>query len=84
MGLVLGGGLAVFSVYYIGLIAGEALGDRAIVNPVAAMWASNCIFAVIGIIGLIRVSRESGSTRGGDFSDLLETVLGRLRRRKTS
>ena len=84
MGLVLGGGLAVFSVYYIGLIAGEALGDRAIVNPIAAMWASNCLFVVIGIIGLFRVSRESGSTRGGDFSELFDTILGRIRRRRSA
>lgn len=84
MGLVLGGGLAVFSVYYIGLIAGEALGDRAIVSPIAAMWASNLIFVVVGIIGLFRVSRESGSTRGGDFSEMFDALLGRLRRKKTA
>ncbi len=84
MGLVLGGGLAVFSVYYIGLIAGEALGDRAIVSPVAAMWASNMLFVVLGIIGLFRVSRESGSTRGGDFSELLDAILGRWRRRRNA
>jgi lipopolysaccharide export system permease protein len=82
MGLVLGGGLAVFSVYYIGLIAGEALGDRAIVSPIGAMWASNCIFVVLGVIGLFRVSRESGSTRGGDFSELFDAIRGRFRRRK--
>jgi hypothetical protein len=84
MGLVLGGGLAVFSVYYIGLIAGEALGDRAIVNPIAAMWASNGIFVVLGILGLFRVSRESGSTRGGDFSELFEALFGWLRRRRSA
>ncbi len=83
MGLVLGGGLAVFSVYYIGLIAGEALGDRAIVNPVTAMWASNGIFVVVGLLGLLRVSRESGSTRGGDFSEIVDALIGRWRRRRT-
>jgi lipopolysaccharide export system permease protein len=81
MGLVLGGGLAVFSVYYIGLIAGEALGDRAIISPIVAMWASNAIFVVVGIVGLFRVSRESGSTRGGDFSELFDSMFGRFRRR---
>ena len=84
MGLVLGGGLAVFSVYYIGLIAGEALGDRAIVSPIGAMWASNCIFVVLGIIGLFKVSRESGSTRGGDFSELFESIVGRWRKRRAA
>lgn len=83
MGLVLGGGLAVFSVYYIGLILGETLGDRAIVDPIAAMWASNSLFAVLGLIGLYRVSRQSGSTRGGDLGEIVEGLLGRLRRWRT-
>lgn len=83
MGLVLGGGLAVFSVYYIGLIAGEALGDRAIINPVTAMWTSNGIFVVLGLLGLLRVSRESGSTRGGDLSELVDAFIGRWRRRRS-
>lgn len=80
MGLVLGGGFAVFSVYYVGLIAGEALGDRAIVNPIAAMWASNSIFVVLGLIGLYRVSLQSGSTRGGDLGEIVEGIKGRFRR----
>lgn len=82
MGLVLGGGLAVFSVYYIGLIAGEALGDRAIVNPVWAMWASNLLFAALGLFGLYRVSQQSGSSRGGDFGEILDSIMGRFRRRR--
>jgi lipopolysaccharide export system permease protein len=82
MGLVLGGGLAVFSVYYIGLIAGEALGDRAIVNPVWAMWASNLLFAGLGLLGLYRVSRQSGSNRGGDFGEILNAIVSRFRRRR--
>jgi lipopolysaccharide export system permease protein len=82
MGLVLGGGFAVFSVYYVGLIAGEALGDRAIVNPIAAMWASNSIFVVLGLIGLYRVSLQSGSTRGGDLGEIVEGIKSRFRRWK--
>ena len=82
MGLVLGGGLAVFSVYYIGLIAGEALGDRAIISPIAAMWASNGLFVVLGLLGLFRVSKESGSTRGGDLRDLFDSIVVRWRRRR--
>lgn len=82
MGLVLGGGLAVFSVYYIGLIAGEALGDRAIVNPVWAMWASNFLFAGLGLLGLYRVSRQSGSNRGGDLGEIVDAIVSRFRRRR--
>ena len=74
IGLVIGGGLLVFSVYYVGLTAGESLADRGFVSPWLAMWAPNIAITVIGIIGLIRVSRESGSTRGGDFQELLDAV----------
>ena len=80
MGLVLGGGLGVFAVYYVGLIGGEALGDRAIVSPVAVMWFSNAVFAVVGLIGLFQVSRDAGSTRGGEVSELLRRLRGRLGR----
>jgi hypothetical protein len=81
MGLVIGGGLAVFSIYYVGLIAGEGLGNRDIVDPWVAMWAPNIIFAVLGIIGIWRVSRESGTTRGGNLAELWDAVSHRFRRR---
>lgn len=82
MGLVIGGGLAVFAVYYVGLIAGEGLGNKAVVPPWVAMWAPNMIFASAGLIGLIRVNKEAGSTRGGDLGELWDGLKTRLRRRK--
>ncbi|HXI22029.1 MAG TPA: LptF/LptG family permease, partial [Gemmatimonadales bacterium] len=82
MGLVIGGGLFVFAIYYVGLIAGEGVGDKNIIHPWVAMWAPNIIFAALAAIGLVRVSRESGSTRGGDLTDLWEMLTGRFRRRR--
>ena len=85
IGLVIGGGLLVFSVHYVGLTAGESLADRGLVSPWVAMWAPNIVLTVLGLIGLIRVSRESGSTRGGDFQEILDGVrhlFRRLRRRR--
>jgi lipopolysaccharide export system permease protein len=84
MGLVIGGGLSVFSIYYVGLIAGEGLGNKAIVAPWAAMWAPNIIFALVGLVWLLRVNKESGSTRGGDLAELWENLTGRFRRRRTA
>ncbi|HET8623701.1 MAG TPA: LptF/LptG family permease [Gemmatimonadales bacterium] len=69
MGLVIGGGLAAFSVYYVGLTAGEALADRGFVPPWVAMWSSNLIVTLAGIWGLAVVNREPGSIRGGGGSD---------------
>jgi lipopolysaccharide export system permease protein len=74
MGLVIGGGLAVFAIYYIGLIAGEGLGNKGLVPPWVAMWSPDIIFAALGIYGMYRVSRESGSTRGGDLSELWDGI----------
>ncbi len=82
IGLVIGGGLAVFSIYYVGLTAGESLSDRGFVAPWLSMWAPNIILTFFGIIGLIRVSRESGSTRGGDFQEVLDGMRHLLRRRR--
>jgi lipopolysaccharide export system permease protein len=84
MGLVIGGGLFVFAIYYVGLIAGEGLGNKDIVHPWIAMWAPNIIFAVLGILGILKVSRESGSTRGGDLAELWDALTYRFRRRKAA
>ncbi len=82
IGLVIGGGLLVFSVHYVGLTAGESLADRGFVTPWAAMWAPNIGLTIVGVLGLIRVSRESGSTRGGDFQEVLDAVRHFRRRRR--
>lgn len=84
MGLVIGGGLFVFAIYYVGLIAGEGLGNKNIVHPWMAMWAPNIIFAILGIVGILRVSRESGSTRGGDLAELWDALTSRFRRQKAA
>jgi lipopolysaccharide export system permease protein len=80
IGLVIGGGLLVFSIHYVGLTAGESLADRGHVAPWVAMWAPNIALTILGVLGLLWVSRESGSTRGGDFREMLEG-LGHLIRR---
>ncbi len=85
IGLVIGGGLLVFSIHYVGLTAGESLADRAFVTPWAAMWTPNIVLTVVGVLGLLRVNRESGSTRGGDFQEVMDAVRHlwrRLRRRR--
>lgn len=82
MGLVLGGSLVIFAFFYISLTAGEGLADRNLTTPVVAMWFPNLILGVLGLAGVRMVSRESGSTRGGDLADLGESLFGWLRRRR--
>jgi lipopolysaccharide export system permease protein len=80
IGLVIGGGLLVFSIHYVGLTAGESLADRAFVTPWAAMWTPNIVLTIVGVLGLLRVNRESGSTRGGDFQEVLDAIRHLWRR----
>jgi lipopolysaccharide export system permease protein len=86
MGLVIGGGLAVFSIYYVGLTAGEALSDRGLLSPALSMWLPNIILTVVGVLGLIHVNRQPGLNRGGDFRELFDSLRYRLRwrRRRTA
>jgi lipopolysaccharide export system permease protein len=70
MGLVIGGAMFVYAVFYVGLTAGESLADRQLVSPVLAMWSPNLVLLVLAAIGLLSVHRESGSTRGGDLSEI--------------
>lgn len=84
MGLVIGGGMIVFSIYYIGLTAGEGLGDKGIVSPFWAMWTPNIVLTVFAGAGLAVVRRQAGTTRGGDLRDLLATLLGRLGRPRST
>jgi lipopolysaccharide export system permease protein len=80
IGLVIGGGLLIFSVHYVGLTAGESLADRGFVSPWEAMWTPNILLTLLGLLGLVRVSRESGSTRGGDFQEVLDGIRHLFRR----
>jgi lipopolysaccharide export system permease protein len=76
VGLVIGTSLAVFSVYYVGLIGGEELGDRLVVSPFLAMWTPNLIFLAVGL-GLLWIVRREGSTaHGGDWDDLKHALFG--------
>ena len=84
VGLVIGVSLVVFAIYYVGLIAGESLADRAFLTPFWAMWAANVILTVVGILLMVRMGREGATSRGGDLTEFMEglrTNLGKIGRR---
>lgn len=71
VGLVIGVSFGIFGLYYVGLIGGETLADKAYLPPWLAMWAANIILAGIGIILAVRMGRESSTSRGGDFGEMM-------------
>jgi lipopolysaccharide export system permease protein len=78
VGLVIGVSFAIFGLYYVGLIGGESLADKGYLPPWVAMWAANIILLVIGLGLASQMGRESTTSRGGDFAELLATTRARL------
>jgi len=83
VGLVIGVSLGVFGLYYVGLIAGEALADRSILTPFWAMWSANILFTIVAIILLARMGHETATSRGGDLTEILTAFKGLFRRRRS-
>ena len=75
IGLVIGISLAVFTVYYIGLIGGEELGNHRVVSPFVAMWSANVLFAAVGLIALALTRRPAHSIAGPDWTDVRDAVM---------
>ena len=70
VGLVVSASSVIFAVYWVGLILGESLAERRVASPAVAMWLSNVIFLIIGLVMLSRMSETGGTTRGGGSEGL--------------
>jgi lipopolysaccharide export system permease protein len=81
VGLVIGASLAVFGLYYVGLIAGETLADKLILSPFVAMWLANILFTITGLVFLFLLRRSGSTARGGDFGEMLDMLRQRLTRK---
>lgn len=59
-GLGVGTGLSIafFMLYYLFLLGGEKLADRGYISPSISMWAANVVIGTIGIVLVVRSSRE--------------------------
>ena len=60
VGLVIGASVGIFALYYIGLVAGEALADRLIMGPFLAMWLTNILFFGIGLAAALANAEGNG------------------------
>lgn len=84
IGMVIAASLAIFSLYYVGLIGGEALADRGYLRPQTAMWAMNVVMAVVGLFAFLRMGRETSTARSGGWTlaHLGQSVAGLFRRER--
>jgi len=69
VGLTIGVSLGVFALYYIGLLGGEALADRAVVSPALAMWGADIALGLIGIWLTLRLGSEGATSRGSETAE---------------
>ncbi|HEU0054015.1 MAG TPA: LptF/LptG family permease [Longimicrobium sp.] len=89
IGMVIATSMAIFALYYVGLIGGEALADRGITTPIVAMWVVNAAMTIIGVLGLATMGRETSTARNNAwdtmlqaFRDALAAPRARWRRRR--
>ena len=86
VGMTIGVSLAVFGLYYVGLIVGETMADRNYVTPFWGMWAANLVLGVIGLALTARLGAEGTTNRGSETTELLDRARRRvvrlLRRRR--
>lgn len=78
VGLTIGVSLAVFGIYYVGLLGGEALADRNLLDPAVAMWATNALLGIVGIVLTARLGSEGSTARGSETSEWWSRVTERL------
>jgi lipopolysaccharide export system permease protein len=82
VGLVLLVSLIVFALYYVGLIGGESLANKGIIAPFWAMWGTNVILTIVGVVLLLRMGHEENSGRGGNWADRWDRVRAVIIRRR--
>jgi len=86
IGMVLTTSMAIFALYYVGLIGGETLAGRGYVTPLVAMWIVNALMTVLGVIGLATMGRETSTARSSTWDQMLQAfrdLFATFRRRRT-
>ena len=81
VGLTIGVSLSVFAIYYVGLLAGEALSDRGLLDPALAMWTTNALLGAVGIYLTAKLGSEGSTHRGSETSEWWARFTDRMRTR---
>jgi lipopolysaccharide export system permease protein len=84
VGLTIGVSFAVFAVYYVGLLGGEALADKGFVDPAIAMWITDLLLGAAGIYLTLKLGTEGSTSRGSETLERLSRFRERFRRAKAA
>ena len=84
VGLVIGVSLVVFALYYVGLIGGESAANHGYVAPFWAMWGTNVIMTLVGVVLLFRLGRDTSTGRGGGIREWLDERAFRREERRAA
>jgi lipopolysaccharide export system permease protein len=83
-GTVIAISLAIFSIYYVGLIGGETLSDKNLLSPFLAMWGANIVFLLLSVYGVATIGHERSTVRADSWADVFyagrQAALRSLRR----
>jgi lipopolysaccharide export system permease protein len=78
VGLTIGVSFAVFGLYYVGLLGGEALADGNYIDPAIAMWTTDALLGAIGIYLTLKLGTEGSTSRGSETMEWLSRLRERL------
>lgn len=81
VGLTIGVSLGVFAIYYVGLLVGESLSDRGLVDPAIAMWGANVLLGIAGVYLTARLGSEGSTHRGSESSEWWGRVIDGIKAR---
>lgn len=71
IGLVIGGSLVIFMLFYVLLIGGEGLADKGTIHPIVAMHGPVVLLTLVGMLTVASANREMGTARtAGIFASL--------------
>ncbi|MEO5826402.1 MAG: LptF/LptG family permease [Gemmatimonadales bacterium] len=77
IGLVIGGSLLIFMVFYVLLIGGEGLADKGYIPATVAMHGPVVLLTVVGILSVHSANQEMGSTRSVGILDSIRSFFRR-------
>ncbi len=80
VGMVIATSVGIFFLYWMGLIGGERLAERGMLEPWVAMWLPNMIMAVPALLLAVRMGDKLSTNRGGGWDALRARISGAFAR----